>query len=429
MPIVQSVDRALASRIGPGGIPDEAFGRALERTAPALAALREGHEAASLPLLRLPGSDADLPVLTATAQRLAADATDVVIIGGGPTAELWRAENAPCAVHHLGRLDGELLERTLATVPLATTRFLVIAEPGPTRDAVAQAIAVLAALDRAELRSDLDTHIAALAPADETGDGGSLRALLAPMGVEVLDLPPGIGGGYAVLGAAGLVPAALAGVDLAALRAGAARMLTPLLEGAAPAEFGPAVGAALAAAGAEAGKTNAVLMAEADPLARLALWWEDLWAASVGTDGQGTTPIAARGPAVRRVLRAGLNDKLFTLVTTDVAGTGPRIDATMASRAGEPDLGGRTIGDLVAARSRATAQMLADAGRPLRTLHLSALDAQGLGELLMHLMLEAVIAAHLFGTDPFDRTAADTAALLARRHLAESSGRGGAAER
>jgi glucose-6-phosphate isomerase len=425
MPVVQSVDRALSSKIGAKGIPDDAFGRALARTEAVLERLREAHAAGALPLLKLAATDADLPALAEAGAQLCEGATDVVILGGGTTARLCRPEAAPCRIHSQGTLDAPTLEHTLANLPLATTRFLVIAEPGPTRDAVAETIAVLAALDHADLHSDVASHIIALAPTGEAGDGGSLRALLEPMGVAVLDLPADVGGGYAALGPAGLVPAALAGVDVATLRTGAALALAPLLEGCAPAEFAPAVGAALAVAGAEAGKTNAVMMAEDRRLGRVAAWWEELWAASVGTEGHGTTPIAARGPGVRRVLRAGPHDKLFTLITTDVAGSGPRLDATMASRAGEPDLGGRTIGDLMAARSRATMQMLEESGRPLRSLHLPVLDAPGLGQLLMHLMLEAIIAAALFGTDPFERTAAHTAAQLAQKHLADSSGRGG----
>ena len=47
---------------------------------------------------------------------------------------------------------------------------------------------------------------------------------------------------------------------------------------------------------------------------------------------------------------------------------------TLAKRAGEPDLGGKTIGDLVAAQGRATAETLAKNGCPVRTMHLAPLD-------------------------------------------------------
>jgi len=53
----------------------------------------------------------------------------------------------------------------------------------------------------------------------------------------------------------------------------------------------------------------------------------------------------------------------------------------------------------VAAEGRATAETLAKNGCPVRTIHLSQLDEESLGELLMHFMLETIIAAHLLGLD------------------------------
>ena len=46
--------------------------------------------------------------------------------------------------------------------------------------------------------------------------------------------------------------------------------------------------------------------------------------------------------------------------------------AELAKLAGEPDFAGKTIGDLVAAQGRATAETLAKNGCPVRTIHLDA---------------------------------------------------------
>ena len=86
--------------------------------------------------------------------------------------------------------------------------------------------------------------------------------------------------------------------------------------------------------------------------------------------------------------------------------------------AGEPDFGGRTIGDLVAAQGRATAETLAKNGCPVRTLHLDRIDERSLGELLMHFMLETIVAAHLLGVDAFDQPAVEEGKVLAKTYLA-----------
>ena len=145
------------------------------------------------------------------------------------------------------------------------------------------------------------------------------------------------------------------------------------------------------------------MMAYADRLERFTRWYVQLWAESLGKDGKGTTPIAALGPVDQhsqlQLFIAGPRDKLFTVITTGAAGRGPRIDADLAKLAGEPDFAGKTIGDLVAAQGRATAETLAKNGCPVRTIHIERLDEASLGELLMHFMLETIIAAHLLGVD------------------------------
>ncbi len=147
-----------------------------------------------------------------------------------------------------------------------------------------------------------------------------------------------------------------------------------------------------------------------------------LWAESLGKDGRGTTPLGALGPVDQhsqlQLFIAGPRDKLFTVITTGVAGKGPRIDVDLARRAGEADFAGRTIGDLVAAQGRATAQTLAKNGCPVRTMHVETLDETSLGALLMHFMLETIIAAHLLGVDAFDQPAVEEGKVLAKQYLA-----------
>ncbi len=67
---------------------------------------------------------------------------------------------------------------------------------------------------------------------------------------------------------------------------------------------------------------------------RFTRWYVQLWAESLGKDGKGTTPIAALGPVDQhsqlQLFIAGPRDKLFTVITTDGAGMGPRIDRDLA---------------------------------------------------------------------------------------------------
>ena len=104
------------------------------------------------------------------------------------------------------------------------------------------------------------------------------------------------------------------------------------------------------------------------------------------------TPLAALGPVDQhsqlQLYIAGPRDKLITVITT------------------------------AAAEGRATAETLAKNGCPVRTMHIDTLDETSLGELLMHFMLETIIAARLLGVDPFDQPAVEEGKVLAKRYLA-----------
>ena len=200
-------------------------------------------------------------------------------------------------------------------------------------------------------------------------------------------------------------------------------VLAPVLSKKPAAQVPAALGAALSVALAESkGKSISVLLAYCDRLQRLTHWYVQLWAESLGKNGKGTTPIAALGPVDQhsqlQLFIAGPRDKLFTVVTVGAAGQGPRIDGELAKLAGEPGFSGKTIGDLVAAEGRATAETLAKNGCPVRTIYIDRLDEETLGELMMHFMLETIIAAHLLGIDAFDQPAVEEGKVLAKKYLA-----------
>jgi glucose-6-phosphate isomerase len=103
----------------------------------------------------------------------------------------------------------------------------------------------------------------------------------------------------------------------------------------------------------------------------------------------------------------------------DVAGSGGTVSADFASDPALAYLAGRTMGDLLDAEQRATAESLIRNGRPVRILRVPRLDEAALGALFMHFMLETIIAAHLLGVDPFDQPAVEEGKVLTRHYLGE----------
>jgi len=434
MPLNQSIDSALEKNVGAHGVGDDALVAMLKRAQAALEDLRARHADGSLPLLRLPERQDDLAGIRDAAAGLADGASDVVMLGtggsslGGQTlAQLawWNvpgigALRAPPRLHFIDNLDPLSFEAMLAKLPLATTRFVAISKSGGTAETLMQSIAALSALNQAGL--DPRNGFLGLSEPARPGKRNGLRDLLTKHQVPMLDHDPGVGGRFSVLSNVGLLPAAVLGLDIAAIRTGAAAALAPVLAKKPPAEVPAALGASLAVALAESkGKSISVLMAYCDRLERFTRWYVQLWAESLGKEGKGTTPVAALGPVDQhsqvQLFIAGPRDKLFNVVTVGAAGLGPRMDGELAGLAGEPGFAAKTIGDLAAAEARATAETLANNGCPVRSFHVERLDEAALGELLMHFMLETIVAAHLLGIDAFDQPAVEEGKVLAKKYL------------
>jgi glucose-6-phosphate isomerase len=434
MSIVQSIESARQGHVGPHGVDADALKSALARAESALDWLRARHADGRLPLLRLPETRSDLETIRDTARQLADRATDIVILGtggsslGGQTlAQLAGfavagvgALRAPPRLHFIDNLDPDSFGILLARLPHATTRFIAISKSGGTAETLMQTIAALSAIQSQGLQTRIPDIFLGITEPAKSGKANGLRDLLGKYRVPMLDHDTGVGGRYSALTNVGLLPAAILGLDVAAMREGAGLALAPVLAKKPAAQVPAAVGAALSVALSES-KSISVLMAYCDRLQRFTHWYVQLWAESLGKGGNGTTPVATLGPVDQhsqlQLFIGGPRDKLFTVITVDGAGNGPRIDGELARLAGEPGFAGKTIGDLVAAEDRATTETLAKNGCPVRTIRISKLDEESLGELMMHFMLETIIAAHLLGIDAFDQPAVEEGKVLAKKYL------------
>ena len=73
---------------------------------------------------------------------------------------------------------------------------------------------------------------------------------------------------------------------------------------------------------------DTVLWSDSDCLKTFGPWWRQLWAESLGKNGQGSTPVAALGPVdqhsqLQLFPRRPRGAALYTIVTTDTDGAGP----------------------------------------------------------------------------------------------------------
>jgi glucose-6-phosphate isomerase len=435
MPYSQDISGCLDASAG-FGLKEAELDVLLEAAEGALAELRSLHEAGTLPLLHLPAARADLDEMEEAAARLLKGASDIFILGvggsslGAQTLAQIAGHGVPFAegqralprIHFLDNLDALTMTQALASVPLKTARFLVISKSGSTAETVMQIKTAIETLKAEGLGDSINDHITMVTiPADTP-----LRRLAAKYNIPVLDHDPMVGGRFSVLSNVGLLPAMLFGLDAAKVREGAAKVLAPVLASAPAKDVAPAIGAAVAVGLADkSGIRTNVLMSYADRLRLFGNWYAQLWSESLGKDEKATLAFGAMGPVDQhsqlQLYLGGPNDKFHTIIMTKCAGLGPRV--TKESLHGDQDLdylADKTIGDLVDAEQRATADTLIANKRPTRVMHIGGVDEETLGGLLMHFMLETIIAGHIMGIEPWEQPAVEEGKILARRYLGET---------
>jgi glucose-6-phosphate isomerase len=437
--LTQRIDGCITGAAHTAGLPLSLFENWLARLKPALADLKEAYRTGSLPLLRVPEASADVTAAQAALTRLSQGAHTIVFFGtggsslGGQTLAQLAGWNIPGGAdaqqmqrprtRFYDNLDPRTLEDALGALDLAGTRFVMISKSGGTPETLVQAVAALQAVKAAGLERRISELFLAVTEPRRDGGTNHLRSMCELYGIPVLEHHTGIGGRFSVLTNVGLLPALARGLDASAVRGGAKAVVDAMLAAATPADFAPAIGAAAAVALARERNIHVlVMMPYADRLGKLGEWFVQLWAESLGKDGQGTTPVPCLGPVDQhsqlQLFMDGAREHYLTVVRVPTEGRGPKLDADLCAKAGLGFMAGRAVGDLVAAQSHAVPAALLRAGRPVRTIDLEQLDEASLGALMMHLMLETILAARLLGVDAFDQPAVELAKVLARERLA-----------
>ncbi len=430
MPYVHLTTTCFANSLGADGLDRGYFELMLDRLrAPFkdLQAIQKGGKSA---LFGLPARRDDVAALAPVAEAFRAGFDDVVVLatggsslGGRTLAALagpaYGARAPAPRLHFVDNVDPHSFDALLGGLDLERTGFLAISKSGGTAETLAQFLVCLEAVKAAPNAGAASRHFTIITePADNP-----LRRLADADDISVLDHDPEIGGRFAALSLVGLLPAMIAGVDAVRVREGAGEVLDALARAEGPEVSEPAIGAAIAVGLARERHIGAtVMMPYADRLSCFALWFRQLWAESLGKGGNGTTPIQALGTVDQhsqlQLYLDGPRDKMFTLIFVAGAGKGRRITPGAAAGGDLSYLAGHTMGDLMEAEQQATAKSLIGSNRPTRIFRLKTLDERTLGGLMMHFMLETILAAALLGVDPFDQPAVEEGKVLARDALA-----------
>ena len=306
------------------------------------------------------------------------------------------------------------------------TIFNVISKSGRTAETASQFLIIKKLLEDKLGPEGVKNQIIATTDAKE----GTMRKITDHLGFKNLVVPDGVGGRFSVLSAVGLLSAAVCGIDIDALMAGAADMdkrVSVLDFYKNPA----AINAGLNYYFYNKGKNISVMMPYSYHLKDFADWYRQLWAESLGKTNDltgkqvniGPTPVKALGTTDQhsqvQLYREGPNDKLFTflqvnnferqLKTGNAPDCAPELDY----------LSQIELDKLLNAEKFATEYALMKDSRPCLTIIFNKITPYTVGQFIYLYEVTTSIIATLFGINAYDQPAVElgkeaTFALMAR---------------
>jgi len=311
--------------------------------------------------------------------------------------------------HVLDNIDPSSFESVIDNIDPKRTIFNVVTKAGTTTETISQFLIIRQMLIEKMGVSEAARHFVI------TTDNipNPLRSLAEKEGYLILDIPGDVGGRFSVLSSVGLFPAAMLGIDIEELLAGAREMdkrckSKDILQN--PAYL---VGLLHYLADTRKGMNIAVIMPYCDALFQMGMWFCQLWAESLGKEKDkagnvvycGQTPVAVRGATDQhsqlQLYTEGPFDKMVIFIFVENHTGSARICS-----APEPDfahLVNHNLGEIMNIEARSTELALMKAGRGSLKIIVPEVNPFTVGELLFLFEVQTVFTAGLYNINPFDQ--------------------------
>lgn len=435
------------ARVGLSGAID--FARELAAWGPQLKAFSDqlllGSEDPSSMLgwIGLPAGAATAKDISEYVDALDSRYTDLVVLGiGGSSLGALAVINAlqhpyrnlqqdgrGLRVHFVDNVDPDQISGLLQVLDPKCTLVNVISKSGTTAETMAAYL-----LLRQWLENGVGVDYGAQVIATTDAETGILRPLAEQRGYRVFTVPASVGGRFSVLSPVGLLPIALAGIDIRMLLEGAAGVNALLRS---PVNANPVLQAALVQYLAyRRGRCISVLMPYSSRLRFISDWFVQLWAESLGkavnrdgsTVNEGSTPLGALGATDQhsqvQLFNEGPDNKIIAFIRV------AEFDNELVIPPAGPEakqlsyLAGKSFNQLLNAEQAATAHALNEHERMNYTMTLPGVSAQSVGALLQFLMWQTALMGELTHVDTYNQPGVElgkiyTYALLGREGYEE----------
>ena len=234
---------------------------------------------------------------------------------------------------------------------------------------------------------------------------GALRQMATEEGWETFVIPPNVGGRFSVLTAVGLLPLAVAGIDINAMMAAAAeaKKIYDIRSFDNPVWLYAAVRNLLY----RRGKCIEILESFEPGFKMMGGWWQQLFGESEGKDGKGIFPVSAELTAdlhsLGQMIQQGERNIFETMVRFDAPDRRSMITADWKNLDGLSYLEGKTLDFVDEQAYLGTLAAHVDGGVPVITMEMGELNDAKLGEMFYFFELACGVSAYLLGVNPFNQ--------------------------
>lgn len=354
--------------------------------------------------------DTELKSILSAAQRIRSRSKALVVIGIGGSylgargaIELLRPvrdENDPKIFFIGNGLSPDALNDMLQQLGDCDFDVNVISKSGTTLEP-AVAFRVFRKLLKEKYGTAAKKHIFATTDAHK----GVLKSLADSEGWECFVVPDDVGGRYSVLSAVGLLPMAVAGIDIKTV------VNTAIEEFKALDLRSPENPAWQYAAARQHlyrnGKSIEILGCYEPSFRFMAEWWKQLYGESEGKNGIGIFPASVELTADLHSMGQYIQDGPRTLMETIVSFDEPCRGFTIPFEMGDPDglnyLAGKELAGICKTAAEAVKAAHISGGVPNIGISVPARDEAGFASLVCFFELACAISGYMSGVNPFDQ--------------------------
>ncbi len=234
---------------------------------------------------------------------------------------------------------------------------------------------------------------------------GVLHDVAAAAGWDMFVVPDDVGGRFSVLSAVGLLPMAVAGIDVEAVIAYAEQAFKDM-------DVRSPENPAWQYAAARQhlynnGKFIEILAAYEPSFRFFAEWWKQLYGESEGKDGIGIYPASVEFTADLHSMGQYIQDGPRFLYETVVMFDQDLYSYEVPAEEGDPDglnyLAGRQLGDIMRTAAAAVKAAHIEGGVPNIGVSVDKRDEKGFAELVVFFELACGLSGYMSGVNPFDQ--------------------------